>query len=116
VHDKTKPALQLLESEGFSCKGYVDIFDAGPTVEAKLQNIRTVNASRKMPIIIGDVDNGQAQESFIINTKISAFRAVCAQSMVDEKEQKLVVSNETAKALGIGEDEYVRFSPSSIKG
>ena len=35
VHDKTVPALRLLEAEGFARrKGYVDIFDAGPTVEA----------------------------------------------------------------------------------
>ena len=52
VHTKTKPALQLLEQEGFSCRGYVDIFDAGPTVEAQLQNIRTAQASRRMPVKI----------------------------------------------------------------
>ena len=33
-HPNTRPALSLLESEGFRCEGYVDIFDAGPTVQA----------------------------------------------------------------------------------
>ena len=37
VHKKTEPALRLLQEEGFSCRGYVDIFDGGPTVEAKPQ-------------------------------------------------------------------------------
>ena len=32
VHEKTKPALKLLEKEGFEHRGYVDLFDAGPTV------------------------------------------------------------------------------------
>ncbi|MEE4245186.1 MAG: arginine N-succinyltransferase, partial [Kangiellaceae bacterium] len=31
VHPDTEPALKLLEHEGFQYKGYVDIFDAGPT-------------------------------------------------------------------------------------
>ncbi|MCT7653681.1 arginine N-succinyltransferase [Oceanimonas sp. NS1] len=35
THEKTRPALHLLEEEGFSWRGYVDIFDAGPSVGAK---------------------------------------------------------------------------------
>jgi arginine N-succinyltransferase len=116
VHDKTKPALQLLESEGFSCQGYVDIFDAGPTVEANLQHIRTVNSSRKMPITIGNVESEGAEECFIINTKISDFRAICAQVIVEDTQQKLIVSSETANALKIVEGDDVRFAPSSFKG
>lgn len=33
VHTNTRPALSLLQAEGFRCRGYVDIFDGGPTVE-----------------------------------------------------------------------------------
>jgi arginine N-succinyltransferase len=33
VHDDTQPARVLLEQEGFRYEGYVDIFDAGPTLE-----------------------------------------------------------------------------------
>ena len=32
VHPQTKPAVRVLESEGMSYQGYVDIFDAGPTL------------------------------------------------------------------------------------
>ncbi|MEO7761027.1 MAG: arginine N-succinyltransferase [Casimicrobiaceae bacterium] len=46
VHDATQPARALLESEGFRYEGYVDIFDAGPTVEAYRDNIRVVRESR----------------------------------------------------------------------
>lgn len=42
VHENTKPALRLLQKEGFICRDYVDIFDAGPTVECDLNNIDTV--------------------------------------------------------------------------
>ena len=39
VHANTRPAIELLKNEGFTFNGYVDIFDAGPTVEAKIENI-----------------------------------------------------------------------------
>ncbi|MCV5217436.1 arginine N-succinyltransferase, partial [Escherichia coli] len=45
VHDITRPALKLLEREGFTNRGYVDIFDGGPTVECDLRNIDSVRHS-----------------------------------------------------------------------
>ena len=47
VHTKTVPALRLLEAEGFARRGYVDIFDGGPTVEATRTSIKTVRESNK---------------------------------------------------------------------
>ena len=49
VHNDTRPARSLLEAEGFRYEGYVDIFDAGPTVEAYRDNIRAVRESRILP-------------------------------------------------------------------
>lgn len=57
VHPKTVPALRLLEAEGFSRRGYVDIFDAGPTVETQTASVKTVRQSKKRQVIIGDVAN-----------------------------------------------------------
>ncbi|GAM72247.1 arginine N-succinyltransferase [Vibrio sp. JCM 19236] len=48
VHDNTRPALRLLQKEGFICRDYVDIFDAGPTVECDLNNIDTVRQSFRL--------------------------------------------------------------------
>lgn len=45
VHPETRPALRILEAEGFQHKGLVDLFDAGPTVECKLADIHSVRAS-----------------------------------------------------------------------
>src|SRR5215471_15506878 len=52
VHDDTAPARAMLEQEGFRYEGYVDIFDAGPTVECFRDNIRTVRDSRVLPVTI----------------------------------------------------------------
>jgi arginine N-succinyltransferase len=45
VHDETRPALALLESEGFRITDMVDIFEAGPVVSCHRDNIRTVRES-----------------------------------------------------------------------
>ncbi len=46
VHPQTLPARRLLEAEGLSYQGYVDIFDGGPTLEAEIDHIRAVKQSR----------------------------------------------------------------------
>jgi arginine N-succinyltransferase len=41
-HDKSLPAYRLLLGEDFLDDGYCDIFDAGPTVHARTDHIRTI--------------------------------------------------------------------------
>ena len=45
-HDSGVPAQKLLEAEGFAHSGYVDIFDGGPTLDCRTDQIRTVRDSR----------------------------------------------------------------------
>jgi arginine N-succinyltransferase len=113
VHEKTKPALQLLEQEGFSCRGYVDIFDAGPTVEAQLQNIRTAQASKRLPVIIDDAVTGNTDsaECFMINTSVTQFRAVVGHVLIDEQQQAARISQAAANALNVQSGEPIRFAP-----
>ena len=46
VHDDTRAARTMLEQEGFRYEGYVDIFDAGPTVECFRDDIRAIRQKR----------------------------------------------------------------------
>lgn len=41
-HEATRAAVHLLETEGFEFSHYVDVFDGGPTFEAKMRHIRSV--------------------------------------------------------------------------
>lgn len=41
-HPAGRPARKLLESEGFLFNGYVDIFDGGPTMDARVADLRGV--------------------------------------------------------------------------
>ncbi len=56
VHPNTAPARAILEKEGFSWRGSVDIFDAGPVLEADTDQIRAVRDSQRLPVrqLMGD--------------------------------------------------------------
>lgn len=111
VHKKTQPALRLLQEEGFDCRGYVDIFDAGPTVEANLCHIRTAHGSHKLPIVIDDEQAAHGPTYYIINTEIANFRATVADMHLCEQRNVAVISQQTANALNMQAGEQVRFSP-----
>jgi arginine N-succinyltransferase len=45
-HAAGAAAMRLLEAEGFRHDGYVDLFDAGPTLQANVSDLRTVREAR----------------------------------------------------------------------
>ena len=107
VHPKTVPAVRLLEAEGFSRRGYVDIFDGGPTVEANFNSIRTINQSHRCQVIIGEV---QSTDNYIIcNSETKKFRATQASVSLRETAQQVVISSDVAQALLVNEGDWVRL-------
>ncbi|RHW76752.1 arginine N-succinyltransferase [Colwellia sp. RSH04] len=107
VHPHTVPAVRLLEAEGFSRRGYVDIFDGGPTVEANVKNIKTINKSKRCQVIIGDV---QSTDNYIIcNSDVANFRATQAPLSLRSTAEQVVISQEVADALLVKEGDWVRL-------
>jgi arginine N-succinyltransferase len=107
VHEKTKPALKLLQKEGFEHRGYIDLFDAGPTVEAKLSNIRTVQRSVVANIQIKDGVNSKARA--ISNQGLENFRATFTDKCsYDAQSNVLQIDSAVAKALALNEGDKVR--------
>ncbi len=115
VHEKTRPALRLLEQEGFKNRGYVDIFDAGPTVEADLSHIATVRQSAQANVQISATDTIQNDEHyFIINSKVKEFRACIGQlKIVDEN--TALISQELADALLLENGDTIRYGSSTLQ-
>ncbi|TMO71422.1 arginine N-succinyltransferase [Pseudoalteromonas sp. S3785] len=113
VHEKTKPALKLLEKEGFEHRGYVDLFDAGPTVEAKLGNIRSIRESQVCPITIGELEHISQHSSdtlAVCNQGVSGFRATFTQhAHYNHAKHTLVISQEVANALNLSQGDAARF-------
>ncbi|ASK70562.1 arginine N-succinyltransferase [Shewanella bicestrii] len=108
VHTNTRPALSLLQAEGFRCRGYVDIFDGGPTVECRLTDIRAVRESRLLTVDIGEMPESDKQ--FIVsNTQLANYRATSACLAVDDKTEQVVISPELAEGLLLAKGDQIRI-------
>lgn len=119
VHDNTRPALAMLEAEGFRQNGYVDLFDAGPTVEARLADIRSVSASIGCHVqVVDDVRpaleewnrGGQGRMLALTNTGTADFRAtVTSAARYLPAHNLLQVPATLANSLHLRNDGEVRF-------
>ncbi|MDR9825927.1 arginine N-succinyltransferase [Vibrio sp. FNV 38] len=107
VHENTKPALRLLEKEGFTCRNYVDIFDAGPTVECDLQHIETVRHSFRAKVHVAE--HASSTDYLIANTSFEHFRATAAKAAYDQAEGSVILSPQVAHELRVREGDYVRM-------
>ncbi len=105
VHPDTEPALAMLKAEGFSYQGYVDIFDAGPAIEAETAKIRAVRDSQNLVLAIGTP--GDDAESFLVhNRKRQDCRITAAPARLAAG--TLVVDPQTARRLRLSAGDQVR--------
>lgn len=112
-HNETKPALKFLEREGFRFEGYVDVFDAGPAVQARLKRIRSVRNSRKLEIhnVCGAEKaeaSGGFTTHFVANCRLPDFR-VCRAPLRVNKAGSVDIGEDAADALEVGPGDPVRF-------
>ncbi|HEY5718070.1 MAG TPA: arginine N-succinyltransferase [Motiliproteus sp.] len=106
VHEKTRPALRLLEKEGFQHAGYIDIFDGGPTVEAPLQQIHSVEHSQQRLVEVGAFDQG-GRACLVCNDRLQGFRATLTELLLPEQ-GAVRLTPEVAAVLAVEPGDQVR--------
>lgn len=112
VHPQTEPALAMLKTEGFDYNGYVDIFDGGPSLSAKVADIRAVKHSKLAEVIISDKvalpDLAQKQNHLLVsNRQLQDFRTLlCHQNALQGKQ--LTLNKQQAKLLNISAGDSTR--------
>lgn len=105
--DASRPAKQLLEHEGFTWHGYIDVFDAGPTLQAERANIRSVRESKSAQIVsVEPVES--SQRTMLSNTDLANYRMVFSPIRIVSEDQ-VVISAETAKILGVASGDKIRY-------
>lgn len=80
VHHDTEPALALLRAEGFRTLDEVDIFDAGPLLEAKAADIRTVRTARTSRVRSAAATAAEGTPLLLANAALD-FRAVAGAAV-----------------------------------
>jgi arginine N-succinyltransferase len=112
VHRSTAPARRLLEEEGFWYESYVDIFDAGPVLQAHTHQLRMVRdsalaiARRASP---AQPEGAYAAQALLVaNTLDREFRAIVATG--SPRYGQLALSAQQLDALHIGDGDPVRVA------
>lgn len=108
-HKTTVPAMNILLNEGFRFNNYVDIFDAGPTIESPLNEIKTVKLSRVMTVK-NISDEVSSTEYLLANTQMD-FRATIHFALINEEDNACIISKETADLLKVKRGESLCVAP-----
>lgn len=74
VHDLTRPALAMLEQEGFERRDLIDIFDGGPVVHCRTDSVRAVRDSQSAEVC--EIVDQLEAATWLISHQNSEFR-VC---------------------------------------
>ena len=113
THPHTLPALRMLESEGFRYEGYVDIFDAGPTVECDVDDVNAVARSHVFKAAVNNVVPAvDAVMHLVSNVGLGNYRAALVAGV--PRDDTFSLDAETAAALNINVGDEIRAVPLSV--
>ncbi len=110
-HSASKPALKLLEREGFRKSGYVDIFDGGPTVQCQARNIETVQSCKRATVatIITEDALDPAVIYMIGNFNLEDYRFVRG-SLQENEDGSVAMSRRAAEALNLEPGQTISYA------
>ncbi|WP_116092173.1 arginine N-succinyltransferase [Sphingomonas crusticola] len=95
-HPNGRAAMRMLEDEGFTAEGYIDIFDGGPTMTVATDRVRTVREAVEATVDSITAEDGQ--RAILSAGRLAQFRATLGQvSLTGE----LGVDAASAEALGV---------------
>ena len=105
VHRHGGAALAMLEREGFSRSGLVDIFDGGPTVTAQREQIATVRDAQGLSVTVADALPDGSGEHLLATTALARFRATRAPALaadgpVVDRMAQLLLENDVSPKPG----------------
>jgi arginine N-succinyltransferase len=102
-HPSGRAAMRMLENEGFAFEKYIDIFDGGPTMTARTDQVRSVREAATSRVIAIDDDGGQP--TLVAAGRLGEFR--CAYGTVRVAGDGVVLDTATAALLGVTVDDEV---------
>ncbi len=110
THPAGEPAYRLLMEEGFRDDGYVDIFDAGPTVVAEIDSLKAVKDSSVVTVTAvtdRSQETGDSPFSLISSGRSAGFRATTGRLSM-EASGGCRLPKFLARALHVGVGDEVR--------
>ncbi|MEE4199201.1 arginine N-succinyltransferase [Erythrobacter sp.] len=103
-HPTGRAAMRMLENEGFHYEGYVDIFDGGPTVIARTDEVTSVKNSVASELRRVDLDEGE--RAILATGRLETFRA-CYGARALDGDGGIAIDAAAADALDVSEGHTV---------
>ncbi len=100
-HPTGRAAMRMLEDEGFAWENYIDIFDGGPTMTARTDQIRSVREAADDTITAIDPSLGEhmaGEKRLVCCGKLAHFR--CAYGWIAPSGDGIALDPLCAKVLG----------------
>ncbi len=107
-HPKGRAALAMLEAEGFQFDNYVDIFDGGPTVTARTDDIRTIRESRTAAVARLCTTGEGFGRALVATGLLTEFRAWIGHVGAELEAGQCALPAGEAAVMGIGIGDQVR--------
>ena len=97
-HPTGRAAMRMLEDEGFRAEGYVDIFDGGPTMVARTDNVTSVKNA--VHAKISAVDASEGERAILATGRLGTFRA-CFGARVLDADGGIAIDSASADLLDV---------------
>ena len=98
---------RMLEEEGFEYQGYLDIFDGGPTMTARTDEVASIRDAKCSTVIQTDSANGQ--RALLAAGRLGGFRS--CYGLCEAAEDGVVIDLVAAGLLGVGPGDEVWTVP-----
>lgn len=109
VHIHTKPALGMLQAQGFNFANQIDPVDGGPIIRVDTKKVTTIKES-KLTTVTELVTHKIVSDRFLISNNKLDYRA-CLGEILIKSPQDIVLTEEVAKALEVKRGDTIRYIP-----
>jgi len=107
AHQSSQAAQKLLQREGFHYEDYVDIFDAGPTVQARMTQVKSIQNSRICKIAKISDSAKEGKKSIIASIEQTYKACIGVIDKLDD--ETCCIHTSVAKALQLSVGEKIRY-------
>lgn len=107
-HPSGRAAMRMLENEGFHWENYIDIFDGGPTMTVRTDQIRSIKEAVESKIVAIDTTLGEhkaGEKDLVAFGKLGGFRAT--YGWLKPRDGGMAIDPEAADLLGVGEGDLI---------
>lgn len=106
-HPSGRAAMRMLENEGFSYQGFVDIFDGGPTMLARTDSVRSIADAHHGPVKSTSLEKGE--KVLIATGQLADFR--CCYGARELHGDGIAIDARAADLLRLDDGEMVWSIP-----